>query len=209
MKRAWPRPKAQGKPRLKSARKNQAPPRFNGANGAPSRQRSRAEPSRGGRGEANPSGRAGKEKTGARRANAPKMRGSRIEEQKHRRANGLRTALCLSAAKTGATGAVALRRANDAARGKGEKTSRQTHADSNPKQRAPVTPAQEPRKRGRRLGAQHPPSRAQQRCGAAALVYILLHDVWAAARTHPPGRNLSFHVWLPGLGHISHDQFPL
>ena len=32
-----------------------------------------------------------------------------------------------------------------------------------------------------RLGAQHPPPQAQQRCGAAALVYGSLHGVWAAA----------------------------
>ncbi len=68
---ACPRPKTQGKPRIKTRPKTKkerkgaqkpSAPRFNGANGAPSRQRSRAEPSRGGRGEANPSGRAGKEK---------------------------------------------------------------------------------------------------------------------------------------------------
>lgn len=46
---------------------------------------------------------------------------------------------------------------------RGKKTSRQTHADSTPKRRAPVTPAQEPRERDRRSGAQHSPPWAQQR----------------------------------------------
>ena len=117
--------------KIKSARKNQAPLDSTAQTGR------QADNDRGRNHRGVEEGRqirrgSGKRKTGARRANAPKMRGSRIEEQRHRRANGLRTALCLSAAKTGATGAVALRRANDAARGKGEKTSRQTHADAPP-----------------------------------------------------------------------------
>lgn len=205
--------------KIKSARKNQAPLDSTAQTGR------QADNDRGRNHRGVEEGRqirrgSGKRKTGARRANAPKMRGSRIEEQRHRRANGLRTALCLSAAKTGATGAVPLRRANDAARGKGGEKNKSA-------KRMPTHPPPQKKKTKSARGAGPRTAKTRPtigratfsapgattpktlRCGAAALVYGLLHDVWAAARTHPPGRNLSFHVRLPGLGHTSHDQLPL
>lgn len=170
---ACPRPKTQGKPRIKmrpktkkerkgKARKNQASLDSTAQTGR------QADNDRGrnhrGVEEGRQTHRGEREKKNGRAAGKrPENAGIKNKEQRHRRANGLRTALCLSAAKTGATGAVALRRANDAARGKGEKTSRQNACQRKPKTKERATPAQGLRKRGRRLGAQHSPPRAQQR----------------------------------------------